>query len=90
MIKILRLSDFYIGKYEVTQKEWLEVMGSNPSGFNEENITGWETISWYDSIEYCNKRSLKEGLEPYYIIDKNTKDKDNISEYDDMKWERYN
>src|SRR5690349_17576636 len=25
------VSDFYIGKYDVTQKEWVEVMGNNPS-----------------------------------------------------------
>ena len=27
------VDDFYMGKYEVTQKQWTEVMGSNPSGF---------------------------------------------------------
>lgn len=79
------ISDFYIGKYEVTQKEWIEVMGSNPSGFKGDNLPV-EMVSWYDSIEYCNKRSLKEGLEPYYNIDKENKDPDNISEYDDIKW----
>ena len=29
--KSVTISSFYIGKYEVTQKEWIEVMGSNPS-----------------------------------------------------------
>jgi formylglycine-generating enzyme required for sulfatase activity len=28
---------FYIGKYEVTQKEWVTVMGSNPSEFKGTN-----------------------------------------------------
>src|SRR5436190_17917901 len=27
------ISSFYIGKYEVTQKEWTEVMRTNPSQF---------------------------------------------------------
>ncbi len=27
------VDDIYMGKYEVTQKEWTEVMGSNPSNF---------------------------------------------------------
>ncbi|ABX42472.1 formylglycine-generating enzyme family protein [Lachnoclostridium phytofermentans] len=79
------IPDFYIGKYEITQKEWTEVMGSNPSNFKGDNLPV-ETVSWYDCIEYCNKRSLKEGLEPYYNIDKNTIDPNNMSEYDSVKW----
>ena len=31
--KGVTISSFYIGKYEVTQEEWIEVMGSNPSKF---------------------------------------------------------
>ncbi|MDR0453288.1 MAG: SUMF1/EgtB/PvdO family nonheme iron enzyme [Deferribacteraceae bacterium] len=26
-------------------------------------------VSWFDAIEYCNKRSIKEGLTPVYTID---------------------
>lgn len=79
------ISDFYIGKYEVTQKEWTDVMGNNPSGFQGETLPV-ETVSWYDAIEYCNKRSEKEGLTPYYSIDKSNKDPENVSEFDDIKW----
>jgi formylglycine-generating enzyme required for sulfatase activity len=56
---------FYISKYEVTQKEWVEVMGSNPSNWKGDNLPV-ERVSWYDAIEYCNKRSIKEGLTPAY------------------------
>ncbi len=79
------LTDFYISKYEITQKEWVEVMGSNPSQFKGDDLPV-DTVSWYDCIEYCNKRSIREGLEPHYNIDKDTEDPDNISEYDDIKW----
>jgi sulfatase modifying factor 1 len=79
------LTDFYISKYEVTQEEWLEVMDSNPSQFKGDDLPV-EMVSWYDCIEYCNKRSIKEGLEPHYNIDKASKDPDNVSEYDDIKW----
>lgn len=79
------ISNFYIGKYEVTQKEWIEVMGSNPSEFKGDNLPV-EMVSWYDTIKYCNKRSLKEGLEPYYNIDLDNKDPDNKSKFDDIKW----
>ena len=83
--KNVTISDFYIGKYEVTQKEWIEVMGKNPSSFKGDNLPV-EMVSWYDCIEYCNKRSIKEGLKPYYRINKNKKDPNNTSGYDDIKW----
>lgn len=79
------LSDFYISKYEVTQKEWIEIMGSNPSQFKGDNLPV-EMVSWYDCVEYCNKRSKKEGLRPYYNIDKLKTDSDNSNGIDSVKW----
>jgi formylglycine-generating enzyme len=70
------VADFYIGRYDVTQREWLEVMGNNPAKFKGDNLPV-EMVSWYDSVEYCNRRSLKEGLQPYYQIEKNKRDPDN-------------
>jgi len=83
--KNITLSSFYIGKYEVTQQEWMAVMGSNPSAFKGDNLPV-EMVSWYDAIEYCNRRSVQEGLQPYYKIDKNKKDPNNKNEYDTVKW----
>jgi len=39
--------DFYIGKYPVTQAQWLTVMGENPSYFRDKNRPV-ENISWND------------------------------------------
>jgi len=64
---IVTLSSFYIGMYEVTQQEWTAVMGNNPSNFKGDNYPV-EKISWFDVIDYCNKRSQKEGLTPAYRI----------------------
>lgn len=83
--KSVTISSFYIDKYEVTQKEWIEVMRSNPSKFKGDNLPV-ETVSWYDCVEYCNKRSIKEGLKSYYNIDKNKKDPNNKSDNDNIKW----
>jgi len=83
--KGVTLPSFYIGKYEVTQKEWMEVIGSNPSKFQGDDLPV-ETVSWYDCVEYCNLRSLKEGLKPYYHIDKNNQDPNNQTVVDDIKW----
>ncbi|MEK4249095.1 formylglycine-generating enzyme family protein [Paenibacillus sp. FSL W7-1287] len=79
------IPSFYIGKYEVTQKEWMDVIGDNPSAFVGEQRPV-EMISWYDVIEFCNLKSEKEGLEPYYNIDKSNLDPDNKSEFDPIKW----
>jgi formylglycine-generating enzyme required for sulfatase activity len=64
-VHAVTLPDFYIGKYEVTQEEWQAVMGDNPSLFKGEKHPV-DTVSWYDIIDYCNKRSEKEGRTPCY------------------------
>jgi formylglycine-generating enzyme required for sulfatase activity len=64
-VHTVTVKSFSMGKYEVTQKEWQEIMGSNPSNFKGETLPV-ESISWYEVIEYCNKRSIKEGLTPAY------------------------
>jgi len=62
------LSSFYISKFEVTQREWWEVMGSNPSHFKGDDLPV-ENVTWYNATDFCNKMSLKDGLNPCYIID---------------------
>ncbi|RKX77855.1 MAG: hypothetical protein DRP87_07940, partial [Spirochaetes bacterium] len=59
--------DFYISKYEVTQRQWREVMGNNPSYFKGDELPV-DNVSWYDAVEFCNPLSRKEGLEPEYNI----------------------
>ena len=49
------LSDYYIGKYEVTQGLWKKVMGSNPSEFkNCRDDCPVENVSWNDCQEFIN------------------------------------
>ncbi len=79
------IADFYIGKKEVSQKEWFEVMGTNPSRFKLEGHPV-EMITWYDAIVYCNKRSLQEALDPFYQIDSLHIDEINTSPDDSIKW----
>jgi len=80
------VSSFFMGKYEVTQKEYQEIMGTNPSHFKGDNLPV-ENVNWYDAIEYCNKRSQREGLTPAYTIDKNQIDPNNNNRYEnDEKW----
>lgn len=74
----LFIQDFYIGKFEVTQSQWVEVMGENPSFF-QNNDNPVETISWYDAILFLNRRSEMAGLKPFYIIDKENLDPNNLT-----------
>jgi len=60
-IHTVTVSDFYIWKHEVTQKEWKEIMGDNPSYFKGDDLPV-EKVSWYDAVEFCNKKSDKDGL----------------------------
>ena len=53
---------YEIGKYDVTQKEWRELMGTNPSHFNScgDNCPV-EQVSWDDVQEYIQKLNSKTG-----------------------------
>ncbi len=59
-------NDFYIGKYEVTQKQWRDVMGANPSKFIGDNLPV-ESVSWNDVQEFIKKLNEKEGTNKYRL-----------------------
>ncbi|MDR2951946.1 MAG: SUMF1/EgtB/PvdO family nonheme iron enzyme [Treponema sp.] len=61
------VSSFYMKKYEVTQAEYEQVMGTNPSSFIGLNLPV-ESVTWYDAVEYCNKLSQRDGLTFAYQI----------------------
>lgn len=54
------VSDFHIGKYEVTQKQWRQIMGSNPSFFKGDNLPV-ENVSWNDVQEFIAKLNEMSG-----------------------------
>ena len=54
------LSDYYIGKYEVTQAQWRAVMGSNPSIWKGDNLPV-EDVSWNDIQEFIKKLNAQTG-----------------------------
>ena len=61
--------------HEVTQAEYLAVMGSNPSTCSSSPRSGEiqekrpvDSVNWYDCLVYCNKRSIAEHLTPCYTI----------------------
>ena len=59
---------FFFGIFPVTQGEYEEVIGWNPSVFLGEARRPVENVSWYDAVAFCNRLSEREGLPPYYEI----------------------
>lgn len=58
---------FFIGITEVTQNQWKQLMGYNPSWFAGDSLPV-ETVSWYEVIRFCNALSIREDKEPCYTF----------------------
>jgi formylglycine-generating enzyme required for sulfatase activity len=54
--------DFCMGKTPVTQKQWGEIMGTNPSCFEDCGDCPVETVSWNDVQAYIDKLNAKTGI----------------------------
>lgn len=73
--RTVTIPNLYVCDHEVTQAEFTEVMGTNPSQFSTNPATSEiqenrpvEQVSWYAAIAYCNKKSLSENLTPCYTV----------------------
>jgi len=54
-VHLVTLSDYFIGRYEVTQSEWLGVMGVNPSYFPGCDACPVEQVSWDDVQDFLRR-----------------------------------
>jgi formylglycine-generating enzyme required for sulfatase activity len=64
---VLLTRGFWIGKYEVTQGEYLDVTGTNPSEFPGDLNRPVSSVSWFDATNYCwllTQRELAAGRIP--------------------------
>ncbi len=65
----VNLDAYYIGMYEVTQAQWIEIMGSIPlSTYGVDDSYPVYCVSSFAVMKYCNRRSITEGLEPAYSV----------------------
>jgi formylglycine-generating enzyme required for sulfatase activity len=55
------VSDFYLGKHEVTQGQWKKVMGSNPSSFKDSDDHPVESVSWNEVQEFIRRLNQMSG-----------------------------
>jgi formylglycine-generating enzyme required for sulfatase activity len=64
--EVIIQNSFYLGKYSVTQKQWLKVMEKNPSYFNGKDLPV-ECISWNDVQVFIKKLNEEEGTDKYRL-----------------------
>jgi formylglycine-generating enzyme required for sulfatase activity len=71
---------FFLAATEVTQEQYEEVIGKNPSAFSAKGANAArvkdmdtrkhpvESVSWLDAVRFCNKLSERHELPSYYKI----------------------
>jgi formylglycine-generating enzyme required for sulfatase activity/serine/threonine protein kinase len=76
--KVILTQPFFLGAHEVTQEQYQNVMGLNPSEFaptgaRKESVVGLDTnrfpvdtVSWFDAADFCVKLSQQENLKSPY------------------------
>jgi formylglycine-generating enzyme required for sulfatase activity len=64
----VKVNDFYIDAFVVSQGDWNSVMDYNPSYFKDDALPV-EMVGWHEAVLFCNKKSEKNGLQPCYTID---------------------
>ena len=81
-VRSVTVSGFYMSRHPVTQREWRELMGTTVRQQRDmaERDQGWGglsgegdnhpmyNVSWFEAIEFANRKSLRAGLTPAYTI----------------------
>ncbi|RPJ83180.1 MAG: PEGA domain-containing protein, partial [Deltaproteobacteria bacterium] len=62
------LDGFWIGKYEVTQEQWVKVFGVNPSSFQKGGDYPVENVSWNDAKNFISRlNEMNQGKAIYRL-----------------------
>jgi formylglycine-generating enzyme required for sulfatase activity len=66
----MTVSSFHLGKYDITRKQFKDVMGTDPSTtvYSTGPSDPVQMVNWYQAIAFCNKLSLLEGKTPVYSV----------------------
>src|SRR5579863_4456481 len=60
-MELVKVGSFWAGTFDVTQKQYQKVMGSNPSAFGGDSRPV-DSVSYQDAVDFC-KRLTAEDLE---------------------------
>lgn len=61
------LDGFWMGATEVTQKQWVKVMGFNPSHFNTDENFPVDSVSWQDAVNFIAKLNKENNTEEFQL-----------------------
>ena len=67
-VHTVTVSGFKMGKYEITQKQYQTVIGTNPSYNTNCDDCPVEMVSWLDAVAFCNALSERESKQKVYTI----------------------
>jgi sulfatase modifying factor 1 len=59
---------FWLSETQVTQALWETVMGYNPSQSGDNVNLPVEMVTWYESLLFCNRLSMLDGLTPCFAF----------------------
>ncbi len=51
---------YWISRYEVTQGEYEDVVGFNPSLFKGDRLRPVEDVTWFNAVDYCTRLTARE------------------------------
>ncbi len=68
----VRISAFYLGRTEVTQQQWLDVMGTRPGPQANWQRDVWQTlpvvtVSWHRVMDFIEALNIKDGMHQYRL-----------------------
>lgn len=66
--KVTLTKGFYMGVYTVTQEQWKEVMGNNPSFFKGEKNLPVDSVTWEDCQEFIRKLRVNDKEKKAYRL----------------------
>ena len=66
----MTVNSFYMGKYEITQQQWQNVMGTNTSSIKGDMLPV-TNITFYNMLKFCNQMSTTQGFQSVYTINGN-------------------
>ncbi|MDP2218119.1 MAG: formylglycine-generating enzyme family protein [Methanolobus sp.] len=64
--KVSIMDDFFLGRYEVTQQQWTDIMGINPSRASGDDRPV-DKISWNEAQEFIRRLNEKEVTDKYRL-----------------------